>query len=91
MNPKDILIKPIITEKSLEIVKSQNGYTFQVDRRAAKPQIARAVEQFFNVKVQNIRTITTPGRLRRQLKKTPNLPHSRRQKSHRPTGKRSNH
>ncbi len=51
-----ILKKPIITEKSSAGQAAMNVYSFEVDRRAKKPQIKRAVEQIFSVKVLNVRT-----------------------------------
>ena len=50
-----ILKKPIITEKS-SLDQSMNVYSFEVDRRAKKPQIKKAVEQIFSVKVLDVRT-----------------------------------
>ena len=50
MLPEDIIIKPIITEKSNEGIE-EGKYTFKVDKRATKVEIARAVEKLFNVKV----------------------------------------
>lgn len=50
-----ILKKPIITEKS-SLSQSMNVYSFEVDRRAKKTQIKKAVEQIFSVKVLDVRT-----------------------------------
>ena len=53
MRPEDIIIKPIITEKSNDGL--QDGkYTFKVNKKATKVDIARAVEKLFDVKVINI-------------------------------------
>ena len=50
MLPEDIIIKPIITEKSN--VEMQAGkYTFEVNKKATKVDVKRAVEKLFNVKV----------------------------------------
>lgn len=63
MNPKIIIKKPIITEKSMNLV-AQNCYTFKVDRRAAKGQIKKAVEEKFNVNVVRVGTAIVKGKSR---------------------------
>ena len=64
MRPEDIIIKPIITEKSNDGL--QNGkYTFKVNKKATKVDIARAVEKLFDVKVINVNTITVKGKEKR--------------------------
>src|SRR3972149_10243852 len=55
MNISDFIIKPIITEKSLEEAKS-NRYTFLVPKKATKIDIKHVVEKLFNVKVKNVLT-----------------------------------
>ena len=50
MRPEDIIIAPVVTEKSNDGVQ-QGKYTFKVDRRATKIDIKRAVEKLFDVKV----------------------------------------
>ena len=52
----DIIIKPIITEKSMDGISSKR-YTFQVAKNATKPEIAAAVEELFNVTVAKVNTI----------------------------------
>ena len=64
MSPEDIIIKPIITEKSNDGL--QDGkYTFRVNKKATKVDIARAVEKLFEVKVINVNTITVKGKEKR--------------------------
>ena len=53
---QDIIIKPIITEKSMDGISSKR-YTFKVAKKATKPEIAAAVEQMFNVEVADVNTI----------------------------------
>tara|TARA_Y100001968_G_C19143178_1_gene612430 strand:- start:356 stop:658 length:303 start_codon:yes stop_codon:yes gene_type:complete len=60
----DVIRKPIITEKATNAL-DLNQYTFEVDRRAAKPEIKAAVESLFNVKVIGINTMNPPRRTRR--------------------------
>ena len=50
MNAEEIIIKPIVTEKS-SIGLQEGKYTFKVAKKATKVQIAQAVEKLFNVKV----------------------------------------
>jgi len=59
MNLKDIIKKPIISEKSTEAT-SLGRYSFQVAREANKIQIAKAVEDLFDVHVQKVWTETMP-------------------------------
>ena len=53
----DIILKPIITEKSMDGIASKR-YTFKVASDATKPEIAAAVEELFDVEVQDVNTIT---------------------------------
>lgn len=64
MVAEDIIIKPIITEKSNDAVQ-EGKYTFQVAKNATKPQIADAVEKLFNVKVVKVNTINFDGKAKR--------------------------
>ena len=66
MTARDIIIMPVITEKSMAGVASEKKYTFKVDKRATKIQIAKAVEEIFGVKVAKVNTVSVRGRLRRQ-------------------------
>lgn len=63
-NPRDILKKPLITEKSMDLV-GENKYTFIVDLNSNKIEIKRAVEELFKVKVDKVHTIRYKGRLKR--------------------------
>ena len=60
----DVIRRPLITEKATNAIES-NQYTFEVDHRAAKPDIKAAVEQLFDVKVVGISTMNPPRRTRR--------------------------
>ena len=53
----NILFKPIITEKASKISERLNQYTFLVDKRSNKIQIKKAVEDIYDVKVDNVSTI----------------------------------
>ncbi|MEA1936153.1 MAG: 50S ribosomal protein L23 [Thermodesulfobacteriota bacterium] len=63
-----VIKKPIITEKSAIARDEENKYFFEVDRRANKIEISKAVEQLFKVKVLNVRTMNVRGKKRRMGK-----------------------
>lgn len=64
MEARDILIKPIVTEKSTALMEERK-YTFCVPLSATKIQIRRAVEQIFKVKVQAVNTMRYEGKMKR--------------------------
>ena len=64
MEARDILIRPIVTEKSTAQME-QGKYTFRVPLAATKIQIRQAVEQIFKVKVQAVNTMRYEGKLKR--------------------------
>ncbi len=61
---QDIILKPIITEKSMAGI-SLKKYTFKVAKDANKIEIAKAVEELFNVTVSKVNTMNCHGRLKR--------------------------
>ncbi|MFZ5634526.1 MAG: 50S ribosomal protein L23 [Bacillota bacterium] len=63
-NPRDIIKKPLITEKSMDLV-GENKYTFIVDLNSNKIEIKKAVEELFKVKVEKVHTIRYKGRMTR--------------------------
>jgi len=63
-SPRDILLKPVISEKSYRLV-DDGKYTFLVAPGANKTQIRQAVEEIFHVKVTGVNTINRPGKRRR--------------------------
>ena len=65
MVAQDIIIRPVITEKSMAGIAAKR-YTFQVAKDATKIDIARAVEELFKVKVTKVNTMHVRGQLRRQ-------------------------
>jgi len=64
MTAQDIVIKPIISEKSIGGLQ-ENKYTFKVAKDANKIEIAKAVEELFNVKVAKVNTISVKGKQKR--------------------------
>ncbi|MGC4176000.1 50S ribosomal protein L23 [Demequina sp.] len=63
-NPRDVLIRPIVSEKSYSLM-DEGKYTFEVDPRSNKTEIKIAVEQIFGVKVLAVNTINRKGKVRR--------------------------
>ncbi|QBI55963.1 50S ribosomal protein L23 [Streptomonospora litoralis] len=63
-DPRDIIIEPVISEKSYGLM-DQNQYTFLVQPSANKTQIKIAVEQIFDVKVDSVNTINRSGKRKR--------------------------
>lgn len=63
-NPHDIIIKPIVTETSMEDMEEKK-YTFKVDKRANKVEIKNAVEEIFSVKVASVNTMNMQGKKKR--------------------------
>lgn len=57
MNVYDIIRRPIVTEKTELLRRDFNKYTFEVDKKANKLQIRKAVETIFNVEVKTVNTI----------------------------------
>lgn len=64
MNARDIIIRPIITEQSMDST-DQNKYTFEVAPGANKIEIAEAVEEIFDVEVEKVNTMNMKGKLKR--------------------------
>ncbi|OQX51489.1 50S ribosomal protein L23 [candidate division CPR3 bacterium 4484_211] len=64
MQINQIIKRPVVTEKSTSRV-ALNQYTFEVDKKATKRDIAAAVEQLFNVEVYRVRVINRRGHSRR--------------------------
>lgn len=60
-----VIKRPLRTEKSVADGEVANAYHFEVDLRANKIQIKKAVEDFFNVKVEDVRTLVRKGKKRR--------------------------
>ena len=66
MDPHQVIIRPVISEKRYTLIESEGQYTFQVDRRANKNQIKRAVESAFDVKVDKVNTAHVKSKPKRQ-------------------------
>jgi large subunit ribosomal protein L23 len=64
-DPRDIILQPVVSEKSYDLIESVNTYTFEVDRRTNKTEIRQAIEQIFGVKVLAVNTINRKGKRKR--------------------------
>ncbi len=64
MNPRDVLIRPLVTEKTTNLMQD-NKYTFMVPLKATKVEIRQAVEQIFKVKVAIVNTVHVRGKMKR--------------------------
>ena len=62
----DVIVSPVITEKTTEQM-GLSLYTFIVNKRANKHEIARAVESLWDVRVEDVRTMRYPGKAKRAL------------------------
>jgi len=65
-NLYEVIRRPLITEKSTLLKETQRSVCFEVHRDATKPEIKKAVEALFGVKVENVRVANVHGKLKRQ-------------------------
>ncbi|MCZ8523770.1 MULTISPECIES: 50S ribosomal protein L23 [Paenibacillus] len=63
-NPRDIIKRPIITERTSEMM-AEKKYVFEVDIRSNKTEVKQAIEQIFKVKVSNVNTLRMPAKPKR--------------------------
>ena len=68
MDQFQVIRRPLITEKAVTKKESERTLCFEVNVDATKTEIRQAVEKFFSVKVEEVRTNTTAGKLRRRGK-----------------------
>jgi large subunit ribosomal protein L23 len=61
----DIILAPVVSEKSYDLIEFQNKYTFEVDPRATKQEIRDAVEKVFDVRVLRVNTMNRLGKRKR--------------------------
>ena len=64
-DPRDVILEPVVSEKSYDQVQDFNTYTFVVDRRANKTEIGQAVQRIFGVRVVNVNTMNRRGKTKR--------------------------
>src|SRR5438045_1151990 len=65
LEPYQVILRPLITEKATHVSERHNAYTFEVNPLATKTEIKEAVESLFNVKVLDVRTQNRRGKARR--------------------------
>jgi large subunit ribosomal protein L23 len=63
---RDVILAPVVSEKSYDLIEHNNTYTFMVDTRSNKGEIKTAVEQIFGVRVVRVNTMNRKGKLKRQ-------------------------
>ena len=64
-NPRDIILQPVVSEKSYDLVDSNNQYTFIVDPRSNKTEIKQAIQTIFDVRVVSVNTMNRRGKRKR--------------------------
>ncbi|AZK44068.1 50S ribosomal protein L23 [Erysipelothrix piscisicarius] len=64
-NPRDIIVRPIVTEKTVAMQQNDNKVTFEVAKGSNKIEIRQAIEEIFNVKVEKINVINVLPRKKR--------------------------
>lgn len=73
MKPSEIIKKPIVTEKINKQTDKLNRYCFAVDKRANKLEIKKAVEDFYNVRVNEVNTMVVPAKAKSRFTKAGTL------------------
>lgn len=68
MHTEEVLIKPLLTEKSSIVTENANRYVFKVQLKSNKYQVKDAVEKMFDVKVLNVKTAVLPGKVKKSGK-----------------------
>lgn len=66
-DPREVIVRPVVTEKSARVMEEGNVYTFIVDKAANKIEIGHAVEKLWDVKVTDVRTMVYAGKARRAM------------------------
>jgi len=64
-NPRDVILEPVVSEKSYDLIQELNTYTFVVDKRSNKTEIKQAVAEIFDVRVLSVNTINRKGKRKR--------------------------
>lgn len=64
-DPRSIILAPVVSEKTYDLIEKENTYTFVVDPRTNKTEIKEAVKAVFGVKVDRVNTINRKGKVKR--------------------------
>ena len=65
MSARDVIIRPVVTEKSMLLQETQNKVTFEVKKGANKVEVRQAVEEIFKVKVEKVNIVNTADKSKR--------------------------
>ena len=65
MESRNVILRPIVTEKGMYYAENFSVYPFEVSRQANKADIRNAVESIYDVKVEGVRTMNMQGKMRR--------------------------
>ncbi|MCD6559711.1 50S ribosomal protein L23 [Thermococci archaeon] len=72
MDPLKVIVRPVVTEKAVSLIETENKLTFIVYKKATKSDIKRAVEEIYDVKVEKVNTqITMKGEKKAYVKLKP--------------------
>ncbi len=69
MKLSEVLIKPIVSEKSNKLTEARRTYAFRVARKANKLEVKKAVEDFYGVSVIDVNTVVVPGKSKSRFTK----------------------
>ena len=64
-NPRDIIVRPLVTEKTIKVQEENNTVVFEVKKGANKILVKQAVESIFGVKVESVNVVNCPTKVRR--------------------------
>jgi large subunit ribosomal protein L23 len=64
-NPRDIVLAPVVSEKSYDLIEATHTYTFEVHPEATKTEVKQAVQSIFKVKVVAVNTMNRNGKRKR--------------------------
>lgn len=64
-DPRDIILGPIVSEKSYDLIEQRGTYTFEVDPRTNRSEVKIAIERIFGVKVARVNIINRKGKRKR--------------------------
>lgn len=62
----NVIIRPLITEQGMHFANARGAYSFEVNKKANKTQIKKAIEKIYSVKVSKVRTANCRGKYRRR-------------------------
>ena len=69
MKLSEVLVKPIVTEKSNKLTDTRKTYAFRVDRKANKLEVKKAVQEFYGVTVIEVNTVVVPAKAKSKFTK----------------------